>query len=100
MHRAQGRITAEQQVLHANMDELVHAGTGPEQRLDHQSVFALDTVDRLNEPLHFVAVQGGPRFDCACGAVRARVGAGHARRQNSSDRSQDDACARGEGAPE
>jgi hypothetical protein len=52
-----GRIAAEQQILHANMDELVDAGTGLEQRLDHQSVFALDTVGRLNEPLHFVAVQ-------------------------------------------
>jgi hypothetical protein len=39
------------------VDELIDSGSGLEQRLDHQGVFALDAVGGLNETLHFASTQ-------------------------------------------
>lgn len=51
------RIAVEEQILHADVDELVDSGSGLKQRLDHQAIFALNAVGRLNETLHFALIQ-------------------------------------------
>ncbi len=51
------RIAVEEQILHADVDELIDSGCGLKQRLDHQAVFALNAVGGLNETLPFASIQ-------------------------------------------
>jgi hypothetical protein len=43
----------QKQILDPDVHEFVHPGTGLEQRLDHQSVFAPAAVGGLNQTLDF-----------------------------------------------
>ncbi len=54
-------VTIQKQILDPDMHEFVHPGTGLEQRLDHQSVFASAPVGGLNQALNFALLQAGDR---------------------------------------
>jgi hypothetical protein len=46
-------IPVQKQILQADVNESIHTGSGLEQRLDHQAVFALAAVGDLNQALDF-----------------------------------------------
>src|SRR5438132_11315950 len=54
-------VTIQKQILDPDVHEFVHPGTGLEQRLDHQPVFAPAAVGGLNQALDFALLQAGDR---------------------------------------
>ncbi len=54
-------IAIQKQILYANVHEFIHPCTGLEQRLNHQTVFALAAVGSLNQAFDFALLQPGYR---------------------------------------
>src|SRR5215469_13505263 len=55
------RVPIQEQILDPDMHELVDPGTGLEQRLDHQPIFAPAPVGGLNQTLNLTLLQARDR---------------------------------------
>jgi hypothetical protein len=95
-----GRVAVEMQVLDLDMDELIDADPGLEQRLDHQSVLAACLVAALDEALDLGFLQPLHRAPARARRLLRTGGAAPAPRRTWSGRNRNGACARARRFPE